>query len=81
MNLSYKQALKTSYTKELAITSLRQSNGVSKIFILPHRGVNQSQYECQFNHQKNTKGQETNNFPPEVHVLAGTLVPIMSINT
>jgi hypothetical protein len=43
--------------------------------------VNQSQYECQFNHQKNTKGQETNNFPPKVHVLAGTLVPIVSINT
>ena len=27
------------------------------------------------------KGQETTNFSPEVHVLAGTLVPIVSTNT
>jgi hypothetical protein len=28
-----------------------------------------------------TKGQETTNFSPEVHVLAGTLVPIVPTNT
>jgi hypothetical protein len=29
----------------------------------------------------NTKGQETTNFSPEVYVLAGMLVPVVSTNT
>jgi hypothetical protein len=62
----------------LATISLRESNGVSKIVIPQCRGVNQSQYECQFNHRENTKGQETTNFSPDVLILAGTLVPIVS---
>jgi hypothetical protein len=48
---------------------------------MPHRGVNQSQDEHQFNHRENTKGQETIDFSPEVHVLAGTLDPIVLTNT
>ena len=32
-------------------------------------------------HLENTKGQETTNFSPKVHVLAGTLVPVVSTNT
>ena len=42
------------------------------VIIPPHRGMNQSQDEYQFNHRENTKGQETTNFSPEVHVLAVT---------
>ena len=50
--------------------------------IIPsHKGVNQSQDKYQFNHRENTKGQETTNFSPEVHVLAGMLFPIVSKNT
>jgi hypothetical protein len=30
---------------------------------------------------ENTKWQETTNFSPEVHVLAGTLVPVVLTNT
>ena len=74
------QALNSSYTKELATTSLWESNGVSRVILLLRR-VNQSQDEYQFNHRENTKGQETTNFSPEVHVLAGTLVPVVSTNT
>ena len=37
------QALKTSYTKEIATTSLQGSNGVSRVIIPPCRGMNQSQ--------------------------------------
>ena len=48
---------------------------MSRVIIPPHKGVNQSQDEYQFNHWENTKGQETINFSPEVHVLAGTLRP------
>ena len=81
MNLTTKQALNSSYTKELATTSLWESNGESGVIIPPRRGMNQSQYECQFNHQKNTNGQETSNFSLEVQVLAGTLVPVVSTNT
>ena len=51
------------------------------MIILLRRGMNQSQDEYQFNHRKNSKGQETINFSPEVHVLADTLVPIVSTNT
>ena len=51
------------------------------VIIPPRRGMNQSQDEYQFNHWENTKGQDTTNFSPEVHVLAGTLVPIVSTNT
>ena len=51
------------------------------MIILLRRGMNQSQDEYQFNHRENTKGQETSNFSPEVHVLAGTLVPVVSTNT
>ena len=54
---------------------------MSRVVISPHRGVNLSQDEYQFNHQKNTKGQEAINFSPEIHVLAGTLVPVVSTNT
>jgi hypothetical protein len=43
--------------------------------------MNQSQDEYQFNHQANTKGQEITNFSPEVHVLGGSLVPVVSTNT
>jgi hypothetical protein len=43
--------------------------------------MNQSQDEFQFNHQENIKGQETTNFSFEVHVLASTLVPVVSTNT
>ena len=75
------QALNSSYTKELATTSLQESNGESEVIISPRRGVNQSQYEYQFNHQENTKGQETTNFSSEVHVLAGMLVLIVLTNT
>jgi hypothetical protein len=45
------------------------------VIIPPRLGVNQSQDEYQFNHWENTKGQETTIFSPEVHMLAGTLVP------
>ena len=51
------------------------------MIIPPREGVNQSQDEYQFNHRENTKGHETTNFSPEVHVLAGTLVPVVSTNT
>ena len=51
------------------------------MIILLRRGMNQSQDEYQFNHRENTKGQETTNFSPEVHVLAGRLVLVMSTNT
>ena len=54
---------------------------MSEVIIPLRRGVNQSQYEHQFNYQENTKGQETTNFSTEVHELAGTLVPVVSTNT
>jgi hypothetical protein len=41
------QALDFSYTKELATTNLWKSNGVSKVIIPPHRGMDQSQDEYQ----------------------------------
>jgi hypothetical protein len=37
------QALNSSYTKELATTSLQENNEVSKVIILPCLGMNQSQ--------------------------------------
>ena len=40
---------------------------MSRVIIPPHQGVNQSQDKYQFNHQENTKGQETTNFSSEVH--------------
>ena len=51
------------------------------MIIPPRRGVNQSQDEYQFNHRENTKGQETINFSHEAHVLANTLVLVVSTNT
>ena len=41
--LATKQALNSSYTKELNTTSLRVCKWVSKVIIPPRRGVNQSQ--------------------------------------
>ena len=49
--------------------------------IPPCRGMNQSQDEYETNHRENIKWQETTDFSPEVHVLASTLVPVVSTNT
>ena len=54
---------------------------MSMLIISSRRGMNQSQDEYQFNHRENIKGQEATNFSPEVHVLAGTLVLVVSTNT
>ena len=70
------QALNSSYTKELATTSLWESNGASKVIIPPHRGMNQSQ---DVDHP--ITGRNHMIFSSEVHVLAGTLVPVVSTNT
>jgi hypothetical protein len=54
---------------------------MSRVNIPLHRGVNQSQDEYQFKHRENIKWQETTNFSLELHMLAGTLVPVVSTNT
>ena len=48
--------------------------------ILPCRGMNQSQDEDQTNHRENANDKRTD-FSPEVHVLANTLIPVVSTNT
>jgi hypothetical protein len=62
-------------------TSLRESNGVSKVIILPCQGMNQSQDVDNPITGRNPITQETHDFSLEVHVLADTLVPIVSTNT
>jgi hypothetical protein len=62
-------------------TSLWECKWVSRVIIPQRRGVNQSQDEHEFNHRENTKGQETTDFSSEVHVLTGTLIPVVSTNT
>ena len=74
------QALNSSYTKGLPTTSLWESKVVSKVIIPPHRGMNQSQYENQSITVRMPITIDTR-FSPEVHVLAGTLVPVVSTNT
>jgi hypothetical protein len=59
VNLNSKQALKSNYTKELITTSLQVSKGVSGELIPPCRGMNQSQYESQYNHRENTNSVTT----------------------
>jgi hypothetical protein len=53
---------------------------MSKVIILRYREINQSQSE---NNQtgRNPITRKTHDFSPKVYVLAGTLVPIVSINT
>ena len=47
-----------------------------------HGKRDESINEYQMNHWKNANGDnETHDFSPEVHVLAGTLVPIVLTNT
>jgi hypothetical protein len=43
--------------------------------------MNQSKYEYQVNHQEKSNAQETINFSSDVHMLAGTLVSVVSTNT
>jgi hypothetical protein len=43
--------------------------------------MNQSQYEYQVNHREKANHNLTQGFSPEVHVLAGTLAPVVSTNT
>jgi hypothetical protein len=43
--------------------------------------MNQSQYEVNPITGRNPITQETQDFSPKVHVLAGTLVPVVSTNT
>jgi hypothetical protein len=62
-----RQALKTSYTKELVIISLRECKWESKMIILPRRGdepINQSTLWK----LKEIQWQETSDFSPKVHV-------------
>jgi hypothetical protein len=51
------------------------------VIIPPHRGMNQSQDVDNLITERNPITQETQDFSPKVHVLAGTLVPIVSTNT
>jgi hypothetical protein len=51
------------------------------VIIPPHRGMNQSQDVDNPITRRNPITQEAQNFSSEVHVLAGTLVPIVSTNT
>ena len=51
------------------------------IIIPPHRGMNQLQYVDNPITGRNPITQETQDFSPEVHMLAGTLVSIVSTNT
>ena len=51
------------------------------VILMPRRGMNQSQDEDNPITGRNPITQETQDFSPEVHVLAGTLVPIVSTNT
>ena len=51
------------------------------MIIPPHRGMNQSQCRDNPITERIPITQETQEFSPEVHMLAGMLVPIVSTNT
>jgi hypothetical protein len=50
------------------------------VIIPPYRVMNQSQDEYQFNHREKSNHKMTHDFSTEVHMLAGTLVPVVSTN-
>ena len=54
---------------------------MSMVIIPSRRVMNQSQDEDNPITERNPITKETQDFSPEAHVLAGTLVPIMSTNT
>ena len=75
-----RQALNSSYTKELAISSLRKRKWVSDTIIPPRRGWTNHKMKIMPITGRMQIARD-NRFSPEVHVLANTLVPVVSTNT